>query len=352
MFRILPYILATASLCFGAAIDANNYPRAAEEFPLANPGNVVAHDPNILRDDDGSYYLFKGGMGITYYKAPKLSGPWDEMGSLLDGPSIIPKENRTRPWAPSVLKRDDTYYCFYTVSLPGSKDSAIGVATTKDIKKGVFWKDHGAIIQTKTGPGSSIFPFKGSNAIDGMVFIDHDDKAYLNYGSFRSGLWQVRLKDDLTALPDIKKPDFVHLADRGKEIRNDIEGSFMSFHDGYYYLWFSQGECCNFKDDFTPETDSKPYSIRVGRSKSARGPFVDRNGVDTTKAGGTVVYATNNDKKVFAPGGLGVLAGKNGERDVLYYHYLSKDRGTKFQDAELGYSYLEYVKGWPVAKKD
>lgn len=60
------------------------------------------------------------------------------------------------------------------------------------------------------------------------------------------------------------------------------------------------------------------YSIRVGRSKSARGPFVDQSGVELTAGGGTIVYGSHD--YVYAPGGQGVLSDYNG-RDVLYYHY-------------------------------
>jgi hypothetical protein len=62
------------------------------------------------------------------------------------------------------------------------------------------------------------------------------------------------------------------------------------------------------------------YSIRVGRSTSVHGPFVDRDNKDLLDGGGTVVYGSNHGK-VYAPGGLGVLPGANGEPDVLYYHY-------------------------------
>jgi arabinan endo-1,5-alpha-L-arabinosidase len=59
------------------------------------------------------------------------------------------------------------------------------------------------------------------------------------------------------------------------------------------------------------------YSIRVGRSKSPRGPFVDKQGRDLANGGGEIVYASNRD--VYAPGGQGVLTEKSG--DTLYYHY-------------------------------
>lgn len=62
------------------------------------------------------------------------------------------------------------------------------------------------------------------------------------------------------------------------------------------------------------------YSIRVGRSKSATGPFVDKDGHDTLKGGGTIVYGSNHGV-VYAPGGVGVLINNGSDADVLYYHY-------------------------------
>lgn len=46
---------------------------------------------------------------------------------------------------------------------------------------------------------------------------------------------------------------------------------------------------------------------------------MDKNGRNLTDNGGTIVYGSNHGV-VYAPGGLGVLAG-NGTSDVLYYHY-------------------------------
>ena len=62
------------------------------------------------------------------------------------------------------------------------------------------------------------------------------------------------------------------------------------------------------------------YSIRVGRSKNVRGPFVDKHGKNLLKDGGTIVYDSNHGV-VYAPGGVGVLSGNSTVRDILYFHY-------------------------------
>jgi arabinan endo-1,5-alpha-L-arabinosidase len=107
------------------------------------------------------------------------------------------------------------------------------------------------------------------------------------------------------------------------------------------------------------------YRIKVGRSTSAQGPFVDKGDKDLIDGGGETVYASNGN--VFAPGGQGILT--DGFGDILYYHYCElphifmilciecqTDYGAvntsisyDFWEARLGYNRLEYVDGWPVA---
>lgn len=98
------------------------------------------------------------------------------------------------------------------------------------------------------------------------------------------------------------------------------EGAYLSYHEGYYYLWFSHGICCGYNPKALPAPGAE-YSIRVGRSTSATGPFLDMNGTDLRNGGGYVVFGSHD--YVYGPGGQGVLTNYNG-RDVLYYHYISK----------------------------
>lgn len=69
------------------------------------------------------------------------------------------------------------------------------------------------------------------------------------------------------------------------------------------------------------------------------------------KSGGTTVYASNHGT-VYAPGGLGVLPGTKSRSDILYYHYLDPTVGLKHKQAKLGWNFLEYEDGWPVAREN
>ncbi|KAJ5864804.1 uncharacterized protein N7529_006720 [Penicillium soppii] len=311
--------------------------------PLPNEGHLQVHDPNIILSND-HYYLFKGGINIPIFKSTNMSGPWEKIGTVLDGDSIIDKGNRSRPWAPTIIEKNGTFYCYYTLSRPGSRNSAIGVATTTAL--GSTWTDHGLLINTGSGPGSDVYPYTITNAIDASFIFDQGSgQAYLNYGSFWHNIWQVPLSDDLLSVKDAAKPDAVQLTFVPHETVRPEEGSWMSYHDDYYYAWFSHGKCCKFESGF-PKRGAE-YSIRVGRSKDVRGPFADKKGDLLLDGGGTIVYASNHGA-VYAPGGIGVLPGNDSTPDILYYHYLNTSIGFLDTQAQLGWNYLEYKDGWPV----
>ena len=225
-------------------------------FPLPNPSdNIKTHDPSIIYFR-GHYYLFTT-THITIRRAVSLSGPWVDWGSVLDKNSIIDKPGNDKPWSPSVFQWGDKIYCLYSVSQSGSKNSAIGVAWTtangQEIPKDQAWTDHGAIIETGSGPGSDLDPFKESNAIDPAFIVDVKTKQpYLVYGSFWTNIWQIPLKQDLSrVIADIGKPDLgatqlIYQPQAEKTGQRPVEGAFLTYRAPYYYAWFSHGICCEF----------------------------------------------------------------------------------------------------------
>lgn len=243
-------------------------------YPLPNQANIRVHDPSILFYNN-TYYLFIGGEHIPVHKSSSLSGPWTRIGTVLSGPSVVGKQNSSRPWAPTVVGWGGRVYCFYAVSRPGGRDSAIGVASTHYLDSGNdngnngdsndsnnvnitdSWTDHGALIETAHGNLSDIYPYNISNAIDPSFISDvTTNQPYLVYGSFWSDIWQVPLTGDLLGVENPGRPDAVHLAFANEQKagrNNPIEGSFMSYRDPYYYLWFSHGRCCGFEVDGFPD---------------------------------------------------------------------------------------------------
>ncbi|KAJ5123732.1 hypothetical protein N7448_009829 [Penicillium atrosanguineum] len=331
---------------------------AVGHFPPPRQTNQHTHDPTIMRVGD-TFYLYNVGEHIFIHTAPTMAGPWKHVGSVLDANAVIPKGDRAVPWAPDVVYVDGTFYCFYSVSKAGCRDSAIGVATSDHPGPG-GWVDHGAVIQTGTGNGSEVYPYTQSNAIDPSVMVTPEGKPYLTFGSYWTGIYQVPLDNTLLSPMSTTEPDAKHLAWEPNAISTParkttsvcgdptgphaIEGAFISYHDGWYYLWYSHGYCCNLNKDKLPPAGTE-YSIRVGRSQNVRGPFIDKSGKDLTDGGGEIVYGSNSE--TYAPGGQGVI--RIGDTDVLYYHYQNKTIGVAFSDAFLGFNPLKYINGWPIA---
>ncbi|KNG86413.1 arabinan endo-1,5-alpha-L-arabinosidase D, partial [Aspergillus nomiae NRRL 13137] len=338
--------------------------------------DLKIHDPTVI-NVNGIYYAYGVGEHIVIHQASDLAGPWRQIGSVLDQDSIIPKGDRAKPWAPTTIEVNGIFYCYYSVSNAGCRDSAIGVATSQTPGPG-GWTDHGAIIQSGTGQGSEEHPFNEVNAIDPAVLVT-DDQGLLIFGSYWSGIWQVPLNEDLCSVGNTTGSNAHHLAKhpqpeqvkspnqnpnplcRDSSGRRPVEGAYISYHAPYYYLWLSWGQCCDYDPNNLPPSGEE-YSIRVGRSESPHGPFVDKQGKELVEGGGELIYGSNND--VYAPGGQGVLTGETG--DILYYHYceshfryprtskLTRSVNTTlsydFWEAQLGYSYLGYIDGWPIVQ--
>ncbi|KAI9926385.1 hypothetical protein MW887_004149 [Aspergillus wentii] len=361
MVRLLPSLSIFSLAAVGTALPQGpvNFPRDPDAtFPPTHGTELRIHDPTIIKVGP-TYYSYGVGEHMVIHEAPSMDGPWKQTGHVLDAESVIPKGDRKAPWAPTTIQLGDTFYIYYCVSVSGCRDSAIGVATSKTPGPG-DWTDHGAIFESGSGPGSDQTPFNSSNAIDPAVLVESDGKGYVSFGSYWSGIWQVPLGEDLISPGDVSQAN--HLAYAPKAMfpgstnpehpecadpsgGRPVEGSFISYHAPWYYLWFSYGQCCGFDLNNLPPPGDE-YHIRVGRSVSPHGPFVDKDGVDLVDGGGTTVYGSNRD--VYAPGGNGVLVDEDG--DKLFYHYQNKTVSiTDFWDARMGWNKLEYPGGWPVA---
>ncbi|RMJ29071.1 hypothetical protein PHISP_00014 [Aspergillus sp. HF37] len=308
---VLP-LLVSAVVAASLPFDAR---RDSLAFPPTHGTNFNTHDPTIIKAG-GLYYSYGVGEHILIYEAPSLDGPWVQVGTVLDEKSEIDKGDSESPWAPSILYSEGVYYCYYSVSNSGVRNSAIGVATSIT-PQGGLWRDHGKIIESGKGKGTDTSP---------------DGNPYLTFGSFWTSIWQIPLDERLVLANYSSTSEARHLvAEPHSSHPHPIEGPFIYFRAPWYYLWFSHGKCCHFDPDSLPPSGDE-YSIRVGRSKSPRGPFVDRSGRGLGEGGGGLVYGSNRD--VYAPGGQGVL--QDGDTDILYYHYrLSLFPAAIWPDMEL-----------------
>jgi arabinan endo-1,5-alpha-L-arabinosidase len=193
----------------------------------------------------------------------------------------------------------------------GAHKSAIGVATSKSLESG-SWTDRGSLD----------IPEGDYNLIDPYVFQDDEPDApiYFTFGSYWSGIQQIEMShvDQLRSYDGGKS----HVENVIRNMTKDyavVEGSTTHKHDGFYYNFFSVGQCCREdKTNLAPAGDE--YHVVVCRSEHATGPYVDRDGKDClSDNGGTTILASHDD--VYAPGGGELMLDPKTQQWVIYYHY-------------------------------
>ena len=189
------------------------------------------------------------------------------------------------------------YHLYYAASTFGSNKSCIGQATRAALDSG-SWADQGRCICSNMGETDNW------NAIDPNVVIDDAGTPWLAFGSFWSGLKMVKLTST-----GARADTMLYSLANGANSRGSLEGGWIFKRCGYYYLFSSWGSCCSGAYD---------YNIRVGRSTTVTGPYVDQAGTSLMSGGGTLLV--KGDASWTAPGHNAVITYNNKTYNV--YHAL------------------------------
>jgi arabinan endo-1,5-alpha-L-arabinosidase len=271
------------------------------------------HDPSIIKAGD-SYFVFCTGQGIQVRESPDLMN-WD-----IPFPPVvfgsIPKWAKEKIpgqgdiWAPDISYYNDKYHLYYAVSTFGKNRSVIGLATntTLDSKADGFnWVDEGLVLESTEA--------NNYNCIDPNLIMDTDGVPWLAFGSFWTGIKMRRL-DLATGKPSDEDTKLYALAQRFVNF-GAVEAPFIIHKGDFYYLFVSFDFCCRGADS--------TYHVRVGRSENVTGPYVDRDGVEMMKGGGTqVTFPTDRWK---GPGHNSILQ-DNGIEYIVYHSYDAQNVGV------------------------
>lgn len=297
-----------------------------EELPYLLPvDGALFHSscPEIVKYDD-TYYMYIMAPGISIKSSKDLIN-WTAVGTVFGNsdPSWLHKEVPGYSiWAPGVYKIKDAYYLYYCISTVGSQNSAIGVArnvTLDPDSPDYKWVDKGMVIRSYTGDDY--------NCIDPNIITDENGEVWLTFGSYWNGIYQRQIDPDTGLLLE-SNPDSYHIAKRYAN-NGAIEAPFLIKRDDYYYLFTA----------FNPMNHS--YHNRVGRSKSAHGPFVDREGKPMLEGGGSPV--TNGLSELLMPGHASVFLDDDGQ------YYLVGEYFRKNSSSIMFIGTIVWDKeGWPV----
>ncbi|MFI6830990.1 family 43 glycosylhydrolase [Kribbella sp. NPDC050241] len=340
--RFLAAVCAVAALAAGTtAATAAPDPAVKTTNPITSSFADTFADPSIIQGRDGYWYAYAtsdplvggGPFGLMHMARTKDFGSWEYLGTVFT--------DATKPawaapgsffWAPDIRYFGGRYVMYFTVTdttANAGGDPAIGVATAPT-PAGPWTATDGPVVAPRPDGNGG---FLGT--IDPALLTAADGKRYLYYGGFNGGISVTELSPD--GLHSVGTPTQVTIGDR-------YEGSYVVYRDGWYYFMGSSMNCCA-----GPTTG---YSVFAGRSRSPRGPFLDKDGVALTDShvGGTTVI-TQNGNRWIGPGHHAFITDAAGQ-DHIVYHAI--DRGTPWLTNPLGVNRrpmlidrIDWIDGWP-----
>lgn len=278
-------------LLFGCAVGCNDETLECEINPnIVNLDSEASpiHDPAIIKAEE-SYYVYSSSLLGSFYTSRDMHD-WTHAGHVF---TEIPRWLLDEiPAADHIGSPDISYYrgrylLFYQSHESRTCNAATGLATNTTLDPAspeYEWIDHGQVLRSSPyfssienicGDEQAVF-----NAIDPHFFEDVDGTPWLAIGSTIGGIKLIEL-DPETLMP-IPGRDYVSLAQRFL-LQDDpvIEGAYLLFRDGYYYLFLSFNHCC--------KREETRYQVRVGRAKEVTGPYYDKRGWPLRWGGGSLV---------------------------------------------------------------
>ena len=299
--------------------------------------HIRVHDPSTIVKCGDEYWLFYTGPGVTSFHSKDLVA-WERGPSVFtNAPAwtaqAVPGNRWMYYWAPDVIHLGNRYLLYYAVSTFGKNRSAIGLATNPTLNPAdpaFRWTDQGIVVQSTNTDNF--------NTIDPAVSQDADGNLWLAFGSYWGGIKLIQLNPDTglrleAAARQAGKRIATNSPMYSLAFNDSIEASYIHRHDDFYYLFVNWGRCCR--------GTNSTYEIRMGRSKSITGPYLDQQGVDLMAGGGTPFLSTAGP--FIGPGHAGIVS-RDG-RDWLSCHFYD---GTEAGRPTLAILPLRWnPNGWP-----
>lgn len=286
-------------------------------------------DPTVIKAADGYFYAYGTNTNVSgkeihiqILKSKNLVD-WIFVGDALPAK---PKWADKDFWAPHVLydSKLKMYFLYYSGESDSKEGKCLGVAVSK----------------SPTGPfvdkGEPLLCGSGFINIDPMAFDDpKTEKKFLYWGSGFEGLKVQELSEDRlnfkagTSMKILVNPitnnDLANY-------QNLVEGSWVTYHDGFYYLYYSGDNCCG---------DQAHYAVMIARSKAAEGPFETL--AEAEKKENSVILSKN--KKWIAPGHNSVVT-DNKDQEWIVYHAIDSDNPKSGRIVLI--DKITYKNGWPT----
>lgn len=307
-------LLLTMVACASAKAQSIENPVLNHDFP----------DPTVI-NVGGKYYGYATNSVVKgKYEHVQLATStdlqhWTDVGDALPNGATWAKRDY---WAPHVVYdgQQKKYILFFSArSASSDADMCIGVATA-DNPEGPF-----------IDKGKPLIAGKGFANIDPFAMIDpKSGKKLLYWGSDHQPIKVQELSDNWLEFKTGSTAKPVQQPALEKNYTSLIEGAWVDYNKGYYYLYYSGDNCCG------PHAN---YAVLVSRSKSPFGPFTrfgEANGSNSS-------VILEKDSKWNAPGHNSIF---RSDKKMIYiaYHAIPAGGGPRV----LLIKSIVYKNNWPV----
>lgn len=339
-------------------------------------GGRHVHDPTVVRDDDGAYWMFSTDArsdgpvraGVQVRTSRDLVS-WTFHGWALDGvPGLAAEWSGAEGlWAPDVVRVGRAgaaeWRMYYSASTFGSRRSAIGLAVASHPSGP--WTDRGIVVASDhvDGPDGLGHP----NAIDANLVTAVGGQQWLVYGSFFGGIYALPVDAatgfvvDAPAHGALRRSPGRLLARRSRLADGAVEGAFvLPRPGGGWALLVSYDSLAGTYHVRSAVGDdvAGPFRDRAGRlmtdgGAGAEGALSDvadgdaADGVDPWQVGVPVLasHRLAGGPGILAPGHASVLTEPG--RQLLVHHVRDADAPTehRVQVRRLVWTH----DGWPLA---
>ena len=262
-------------------------------------------DPTVIRAANGYFYAyatqsFVNGVSQNIQAARSIDlETWERLPDALPVKPIWANQTQNF-WAPHVIYANNKYIMYYSAD-PNTRNGLCLAVATATNPAGPF-----------TDKGT---PLKCGNSfvnIDPMAYDDpNTGKILLYWGSgFEPIKVQELAADRMNFAPNSNPINLVFPINSPDPnmYRDLVEGAWVTYRNGFYYMFFSGDDCCT----------SAHYAIMVARSTNATGPFEvlpENNGV----------IVKGNDKWL-GPGHNSVIRDDKSTDWLLYHAFHPNDR--------------------------
>jgi arabinan endo-1,5-alpha-L-arabinosidase len=341
-------VLASALLCADAGAQAGFTPITFQ--------NASVHDPSVIKVGT-TFYVF--GSHLASAKSQDLMN-WQQMTDsvnatnplFLNGSSNVFTElaetfswsQSSTLWAPDVKQlADGKFYMYYNACKGDSPVSALGVAVANKVEgpyvnKGIILKS--GMWGQASYDGTIYDALKHPNTVDPNVFFDNAGKLWMIYGSYSGGIFIMQM-NPANGMP-LPGQGYGKRLIGGNHSR--IEGAYVMYSPAtaYYYMFTSFGGL----------DAAGGYNIRVARSTTPDGPYVDAQGNNMANVKANPARPLFDDASI-APYGVKLMGNFLFERKLgdagtgIGTGYVSPGHNSAYYDPATGKHFLIFHTRFP-----